>query len=274
MCGVSSFSQELIGRSGYALGGYAGAYDDARPSPPAVVLDVLERYAGGSPRLVVDLGSGTGLSTRAWAGRAERVIGVEANPAMLRVARDATEEPGIRFVEGYADATGLDPHQADIVTCAQSFHWIDPHAVLPEAARLLRPGGVFAAYDYDPAPVVEPRLDQAFLRVIDLRWEARERLGIHAGSSTWPKSQHAERMRESGLFTFVREVRCHAELIVDGRQMIALADSLGGPADIFDGQAPELDEATKALAAIALETLAEPGRALLGYTIRLGVTPG
>src|SRR5262249_57366903 len=89
MPSMSEFSRDLIGRSGYALEGFAGAYDTARPGPPVVVLDVLERCAGGRPRLVVDLGSGTGLSSRAWAGRATRVVGVEANPAMLAIAREA-----------------------------------------------------------------------------------------------------------------------------------------------------------------------------------------
>lgn len=271
---VSDFSRDLIGRSGYAIDGYADAYDDARPSPPGVVLDVLERYAGGPPGLVVDLGSGTGLSSRTWAGRAQRVIGVEANPAMLATARAAISAPNVSFVEGYADATGLAPGQADIVTCAQSFHWMDPHAVLPEAGRLLRPRGVFAAYDYDQVPVIERRLDQAFARVIDVRSEARERLDIRAGSSTWRKSEHADRMRESGVFAFVREVHCHAELVAGASGVIALADSLGGPADIFEDQAPELREASDELARVARELGPEPRPMLLGYTIRLGVTPG
>jgi SAM-dependent methyltransferase len=268
---MSEFSRELIGRSGYDLEGFASAYDGARPSPPAVVLEVLERCAGARPRLVVDLGSGTGLSSRAWSERADRVIGVEGNPAMLAIARDATTAPNVSFVEGYGEATGLDSGTADIVTCAQSFHWMDPHAVLPEAARLLRPGGVFAAYDYDVVPVIEPRVDAAFARVIDVRWDARERLGLHAGSSFWPKSQHADRIRESGLFAFVREVHCHGELVADGRRIIELAHSLGGPSDIFDGQAPELNEAADELAALALELLPQPRSMLLGYSIRLGI---
>jgi len=269
---MSDFSRDLIGRSGYAHEGFADAYDDARPAPPPVVLDVLERCAGGRPRLVVDLGCGTGLSTRAWAGRSERVVGVEANPAMLAIARTETSDANVSFVEGYADATGIDSGAADIVTCAQSFHWMDPQVVLPEVARLLRPGGVFAAYDYDVVPVIDPRVDAAFARVIDVRWDARERLGILAGSSLWPKSQHADRMRESGLFAFVREVHCHGELVADGRRIVELAHSLGGPADIFDGHAPELEEATDELTRLALELLPEPRVMLLGYSIRLGIT--
>ncbi|MGH7866895.1 MAG: class I SAM-dependent methyltransferase, partial [Candidatus Dormibacteraceae bacterium] len=49
--------------------------------------------------------------------------------------------------------TGLPEACADVVTCVQAFHWMDPEIVLPEVARILRPGGVFAAVDYDATAV-------------------------------------------------------------------------------------------------------------------------
>src|SRR5205085_8413875 len=87
---VSEFSQELIERSGYMNEGFADLYDRFRPSPPDEVLDILSWLARAErPRLVVDLGSGTGLGTRAWGTRAEEVVGVEPNPRMIERARAA-----------------------------------------------------------------------------------------------------------------------------------------------------------------------------------------
>jgi predicted TPR repeat methyltransferase len=87
------FSAELITSSGYDRPGFAARYDRFRPRPPQVLLDVLCRYARVErPVLVVDLGCGTGLSTRAWSGVAEHVVGIEPNPAMLAVAEGA---PGV-----------------------------------------------------------------------------------------------------------------------------------------------------------------------------------
>src|SRR5439155_1377999 len=104
------------------------------------------------PRLVVDLGCGTGLSTRAWSGIAERVAGIEPNSAMLAVAEQA---PGVEYREAFAQETGFPNGVADVVTASQSLHWMEPAPTFAEAARILRPGGVFAAYDYDWRPAVE-----------------------------------------------------------------------------------------------------------------------
>ena len=160
---MTDFSVQAIEQSGYLRAGFADHYDAYRPSPPAVLLEALARYAGGPPlRRVVDLGSGTGLSARAWSSRADEVVGVEPNPKMLAVARAQTAEPSVRFVEAFAADTGLEDGAADLVTCSQSFHWMDRAATLAEADRLLRPGGVFAAYDYDMPPLVHPEVDAAF----------------------------------------------------------------------------------------------------------------
>ena len=49
--------------------GFAGLYDDFRPKPPVVIVDILTQLAQAQrPQLMVDLGCGTGLSTRLWAG--------------------------------------------------------------------------------------------------------------------------------------------------------------------------------------------------------------
>jgi len=57
--------------------GKASSYNRVRPTPPPALLDLLTQLIGmPHPALVVDVGSGTGLSTTIWGERAERVIGM------------------------------------------------------------------------------------------------------------------------------------------------------------------------------------------------------
>ncbi len=159
----SEFSRGLIDRSGYESEEFAEGYDRHRLTPPRALLKILTLVAQAErPRLVVDLGAGTGLSTRVWAGHAEQIVGVEANARMLEWAQRVTQEPNVSYVEAFASDTGLCAGSADLVTCAQAFHWMEPTTVLREAWRVLRSGGVFAAYDYDVPPAIHPEIDPAF----------------------------------------------------------------------------------------------------------------
>lgn len=270
---MSEFSEELIARSGYADRGFSAVYDAARPTPPDPVLDLLAGMSGSSrPLLVVDLGCGTGLSTRAWASRADEVIGVEANPAMVELARRLTDSANVRYVEGPASSTRLPDGLADLVTCAQSFHWMEPAPVLAEAARLSRSGGVFAAYDYDWPPSIEPEFDVAFAAHQEARSEARRRLRLEAGAATWPKERHADQIRASGLFDDVRELGCAGWDEVDAERAIGLAESIGGPRAIFGDQAPEVTATFERLRNTARTVLGDRSAPmLLRYRIRAGI---
>ena len=148
------------------------------------------------------------MSTRAWAERADEVVGVEASPEMRERAEQATEAGNVRFVEAYAQATGLPDGVADIVTSSQSFHWMEPTATLAEAARILRPGGVFAAYDYDWPPIVHPEVEAAFEEM--LRRVGQRRVVGGRGRMRYSKEGHLERIRDSGHFRYVREAVLHS----------------------------------------------------------------
>lgn len=269
---MSEFSQQLIERSGYRNDGFADVYDVHRPSPPTALLEILALVAEvARPRLVVDLGCGTGLSTRVWADRADYVVGVEPNTAMIERARVATRAPNVRYVEAFAHETGLSDGCADLVTCAQAFHWMEPAPVVAEAARILRPGGVFAAYDYDVPPVVQPEVDAAFRALLDARQAARKRLGLDAGAATWPKERHLERIRASRRFRFVREIVCHGREEADAARICGLAESIGGPPALFAGEAPEVAEADVRLRAVAARVLGDRSWPMVVcYRMRLG----
>jgi SAM-dependent methyltransferase len=267
---VTQFSEELIARSGYQRPGFAARYDRFRPRPPRVLLELLCRFARSDrPELAVDLGCGTGLSTRAWSGLATRAIGVEPNAAMIAAAQPA---PGIEYREAFAQQTGLPDGSVDIATCSQSFHWMEPGPTLAEAARILRRGGVFAAYDYDVPPAVDPGVDEAFRAYLQRRRAAREQRGIRQGADLWSKDRHLERIRASGRFRFCREVVLHSLEEGNAERVEGLARSLGLP--VADAEDADLERELRIdeLAAAAREFLGERiVPFLIGYRVRLAV---
>ncbi len=196
--------------------GLAEQYDAYRPSAPDVLPNMLAQLAGTPvPAHVVDLGAGTGLSTLIWAGRAEQVTGIEPNDDMRRQAEarlaaiPGDERRGVRFVVATAEHTGLPDACADIVTVSQAFHWMEPVATLAEVARILRPGGVFAAYDYDWPPTIMPETDILFHDFMREEWRIAEAHGVSPEPPGWKKSGHLERMRQSGRFRLTKEIALH-----------------------------------------------------------------
>ena len=271
---MSEFSKEAIRQSGYLRAGFADHYDAFRPKPPSVLLDALERYAGG-PRLscVVDLGSGTGLSTRAWAERADNVVGVEPNAAMRTAAERRTPHENVRYVDAFAGDTGLPAGGADLVTCSQSFHWMEPEPTLAEAARILRAGGVFAAYDYDYPPFVHPEVDAVYAEHLVRRARLRDEHRVEAGWTRMPKMGHLERIRESGHFRYARELVLHDELEAGAEELLGFAHSLGLVPELRGLGATDEDLGLAALEQAVRRVVGDLRVAVLfGYRVRLGVT--
>ncbi len=93
---------------------------------------------------VVESGCGTAYFAARLARRGARVVGVDPTPAQLETARRQMTETGLEFplVEAPGEAVPLPDASFDL---ALSEHgaavWADPYRWIPEAARLLRPGG-------------------------------------------------------------------------------------------------------------------------------------
>jgi SAM-dependent methyltransferase len=112
-----------------------------RPSYPPAAIDAI--FAGlGDPRdlRVVDVGAGTGISSRLLAERGARVVALEPNPEM----RAAALRTGLDARDGLADRTGLADESVDVVTAFQAFHWFANDTALREFVRILAPRGRIA----------------------------------------------------------------------------------------------------------------------------------
>ena len=125
--------------------GLAEAYSKYRPGyPPEAVDFIIEKRALGSASLLVDVGCGTGISSRLFAERGVPVLGIEPNAEMRATASATSTAFGSKtptYQDGRAESTGLPDGVADTVVAAQAFHWFDAHAALTEFHRILKPSG-------------------------------------------------------------------------------------------------------------------------------------
>ena len=125
--------------------GKARAYAQGRPDYPASVVGLLTRESRRENPRLADMGSGTGILSRAMLERGWTVYGVEPNDDMRKEAEKRLSAfPRFHSVAGTAERTGLPGASVDLVTAAQSFHWFDAAAFKRECRRILSGGGKVA----------------------------------------------------------------------------------------------------------------------------------
>ncbi len=96
---------------------------------------------------VLELGCGAAQWSIALAGLGARPVGLDLSRRQLAHAREAMSEAGVEFplVEASAEDVPLDDESFDIAFCDHgAFNFADPARLVPECARLLRPGGLLA----------------------------------------------------------------------------------------------------------------------------------
>ncbi|MFE9251187.1 class I SAM-dependent methyltransferase [Streptomyces sp. NPDC007088] len=130
----------------HSFNAVAASYAAHRPSYPAALFDAVEELSGRplAGARVVDVGAGTGIATRLLRERGARVLAVEPGEGMAAELRRGL--PEVPVVRGDGDALPLAGAAADLITYAQSWHWTRPERSVPEALRVLRPGGALAAW--------------------------------------------------------------------------------------------------------------------------------
>lgn len=157
-----------------------------RASYHQILSEYFNKTSAQSPRDIVDLGCGIGVSSVA-IGEAfpnAKVTGVELSPHFLTVGqyrlKQLAKTDAVHWKHAAAENTGLSANSADLVSAFLVFHELPTSAakdIIAEAYRLVRPGGHFAIMDMNPASKIyrelppyvfallkstEPYLDQYF----------------------------------------------------------------------------------------------------------------
>lgn len=149
------------------FGAAKDAYAKFRPTYPDELYDILLQKAPAPHACAADLGAGTGLASSVLAKHFETVIAVEPDAVMLAAGRFA---PNVQLQNTFAEDAVIPPASCQLVTCANSFYWMDGERLLFEINRWLTPGGVFAAWRYQ-FPLVRSGDARQYLQTqLDTLW--------------------------------------------------------------------------------------------------------
>jgi SAM-dependent methyltransferase len=144
-----------VRRNREAWDGFAGEYvvpgrrNWSAGEPSWGIWDVPEAGVGMLPndlagKDTIELGCGTGYVSAWLARRGARPVGIDNSAAQLETARAFQAEFGLEFplIHGNAEAVPYPDASFDFAISEYGASiWCDPYAWIPEAARLLRPGG-------------------------------------------------------------------------------------------------------------------------------------
>jgi len=188
----------------------ASEYAASRPVYPAELFAWL---AGVSParEIAWDVATGNGQAAVGLATHFARVIGSDVSARQLE---NAWPHPRVAYRLGTAEESGLAPGSIDLVTAAAAVHWFDLSRFYDEARRVLREGGVLAAWTYHVAhvtplgDVLAPFYDDVVAsyfapgaRMVDARYEG---LGLPGEELRSPPFEVSVRWNADQVLRFVR----------------------------------------------------------------------
>jgi SAM-dependent methyltransferase len=170
----------------------------AAAEPTWGIWNIPEAQAGVFPVDVggqdcIELGCGTGYVSAWLARRGARPTGLDNSAAQLATARQLQDRFGLRFplIHASAEQTPLADGRFDLAISEYGASiWCDPYAWIPQAARLLRPGGqliflvhsalLMLAVPYDDQPATD-RLLRPYFGMHRFEWPDDESVEFHLG---------------------------------------------------------------------------------------------
>jgi len=176
------------------------------------VFAIPEEQVGALPGSVdgldvVELGCGTAYFGSWLQRRGARVTGVDPTPAQLATARRMMAKTGIEFplVEAPGEAVPLPDAAYDLAVSEYGASlWADPYRWIPEAARLLRAGGllvflvnstlVYLTAPDDADEQVGTELLRGMFGMHRIQWEGATGIEYHLAHGAWIRL-----LRENGL---------------------------------------------------------------------------
>ena len=139
----------------------AAQYAHLRPTYPDSLFTFLSTTVA-LREVAWDCATGNGQAATHLAGYFRRVIATDESAEMIA---QASRNPRIEYRVAEAESSGIEAHAVDLVTVASAIHWFDLRKFYTEVRRVVKPGGVIAAWTYY-TPVFDSAIDAIIQRLV------------------------------------------------------------------------------------------------------------
>lgn len=150
-------------------------YQLYRPHYPATLFVWLVSMAR-EHKLAWDCATGNGQSAIELSKWFTAVVATDASEQQVK---NAVQAEGVSYRVASAEYSGFDTQSVDLITVAQALHWFDIGAFTQETSRVLKPGGILAAWTYNLLQV-SPEIDRLvyflYHDVLGAYWPAERKL--------------------------------------------------------------------------------------------------
>jgi ubiquinone/menaquinone biosynthesis C-methylase UbiE len=139
----------------------AAQYARLRPTYPESLFTFFSTTVA-SREVAWDCATGNGQAATHLAKYFGRVIATDESAEMIA---QAPRDPKIEYRVSEAEDSDIEAHSVDLVTVASAIHWFDLNKFYTEVRRVVKPGGVIAAWTYF-TPVFDSDIDALIQRLV------------------------------------------------------------------------------------------------------------
>ena len=153
-------------------------YASARPRYPEALFKYLMTLCPDLER-AWDCGTGSGQAATSLGPYFQQVEATDVSPEQISHAHMTQ---GVTYTVQPAEATTFPADYFSLVTVAQALHWFDLEKFWPEVQRVLKPGGIFAAWTYSwfqVSPELDIIIKAELLNTLESYWAPQNRLVWH-----------------------------------------------------------------------------------------------
>ena len=155
--------------------GFSSDYHSYRPRYPDALFSWLASICTRHER-AWDCATGTGQAAIGLVDHFAEIVATDASETQIA---NAERREGVRFLQASAEESGIETGSVDLVTVAQAIHWFDPELFCIEVDRVLRKGGVIAAWSYGLlriTPEIEGVVNHLYGPILDRFWPPERKL--------------------------------------------------------------------------------------------------